>query len=116
MHNEDTRTLSRSFFPPFSPYGWSPDSRYLAVPNEDGDEILIVDITGGEIKPLVINGPGFMVSATWSLDGKWIAYNHGESEQNETNQVFIVPAQGGEPIQLTSGPGDKVVVFWLRVP
>jgi len=104
------------FFKSFGPYGWSPDSRYLAIPGFDVGTILIVDIYKNEIKPLMVKGYGSVDATAWSLDGKWIAYSQFESEQNRTDQIFIVPAEGGEPIRLTSGADDKVVMFWLRVP
>ena len=41
----------------------------------------------------------------YSPDGKYIAYNEGDD-------VYIIPAAGGEPIQITSGEGICYVRCW----
>lgn len=102
------------FFGWFFPYGWSPDSRYLAIPGEDLGTILIVDVYGNKVRPLMVGKDGQVWSTAWSLDGEWIAYSY-EAETGGSH-VWVVSANGGDPIQLTSGQEDNTVVSWLLVP
>ncbi len=86
--------------PAFSPDG----SRIVfihRVTREDGlqrrTDLWIVDLRSGNLTPLVQGGDGQYAPA-WSPDGQWIVYvgRHGES-----NDLFLVPAMGGQPIQIT---------------
>jgi TolB protein len=86
--------------PAFSPDG----SRIVfihRVTREDGlqrrTDLWIVDLRSGNLTPLVQGGDGQYAHA-WSPDGQWIVYvgRHGES-----NDLFLVPAMGGQPIQIT---------------
>lgn len=40
----------------------------------------------------------------WSPDGKWIVFTAGQTEDAEGN-LWIIPAAGGEPLQITEGGG-----------
>jgi Tol biopolymer transport system component len=42
-------------------------------------------------------------TVAWSPDGRWIAYN-ADHHGDEFHQLFIIPAQGGQPEQLTDAP------------
>ncbi len=72
------------------------------VTREDGlrrrTDLWIVDLRTGELTPLVEGGDG-QYAPVWSPDGQWIAYvgRHGEA-----NDLYVVPATGGQPVQLTS--------------
>src|ERR1043166_1266351 len=68
-----------------------------SVPREGGDARQLT--TGGhEALPI------------FSPDGKWIAFT-GQYDGNI--DVFIMPAEGGEPRRLTFHPGADVAVGWL---
>ena len=68
-----------------------------SVPREGGDARQIT--TGGhEALPI------------FSPDGKWIAFT-GQYDGNI--DVFIMPAEGGEPRRLTFHPGVDVAVGWM---
>ncbi|MCX2725941.1 LpqB family beta-propeller domain-containing protein [Thermomicrobium sp. 4228-Ro] len=85
---------------------FSPDGTRIVfvhrVTREDGlqrrTDLWIVDLRTGELTPLVEGGDGQYAPA-WSPDGQWIAYvgRHGEA-----NDLYVVPASGGQPVQLTS--------------
>jgi len=61
-------------------------------------DIWIVHLDTGQLLPLVQGGDGSYAPA-WSPDGAWIAYvaRHGDA-----NDLFVVPASGGTPVQLTT--------------
>ncbi len=73
-----------------------------------GGDLWIVDRAGGRAHPIVTavrstHGPVF------SPDGSKIAYT-GDYDGNE--DVYVVPATGGQPQRLTWHPGPDVAVGW----
>ncbi len=63
-------------------------------------DIWIAPVTGGTATRLTAH-PGIEVFARFSPDGKWIAFT-GQYDGDE--QVYVIPATGGEPKQLTFYP------------
>ncbi len=84
----------------------SPDGTRIAFAHrtttDDGlrrrTDLWVLNLSTGELAPLVQGGDGSYAPA-WSPDGSWIAYvgRHGEA-----NDLFVVPATGGDPVQLTT--------------
>jgi dipeptidyl aminopeptidase/acylaminoacyl peptidase len=76
----------------------------------------------GKEKKRITEGP-FAVSVTqWSPDGKWIAYvstSNGTQESSYTDisedsntDIYVVPAEGGKPRQLTTNPSSDNNPQW----
>jgi tricorn protease len=65
-----------------------------------GGDLWLVNAGGGAATRLTSH-PGIEVFAKFSPDGKWIAFT-GQYDGDE--QVYVMPAQGGEPRQLTFYP------------
>ncbi len=65
-----------------------------------GGDLWIAPATGGSATRLTAH-PGVEVFAKFSPDGRWIAFT-GQYDGDE--QVYVVPASGGEPRQLTFYP------------
>ena len=107
LRSEDTRLL-----------------RYPAVSDSEiafvyGGDIYTVDINGGLARKLT-NSDGFEIFPRFSPDGSQIAFS-GEYDGNR--EVYLMPANGGEPKRLTYSPDmtaslpermgpDKVVMGW----
>jgi dipeptidyl aminopeptidase/acylaminoacyl peptidase len=83
---------------------WSPD----------GKEILFTTDISGRANLWKVNADGGwplqltqsderQYSATWSPDGKWILYQQ-DTGGNELWDIFAIPSDGGEPINLTNTP------------
>lgn len=68
----------------------------------------IVAREGGEAK-LLVGGTGLLSSPLFSPDGTQVAFT-GDYDGNA--DVFVVPASGGQPRQLTRHPGADVAVSW----
>ena len=102
------------------------DSRLLRYPDINNNliafvyagDIWTVNANGGDAKHLTSH-EGIELFPKISPDGKWIAYS---AEYSGTRQVFIIPADGGVPKQLTyynsvgmmppRGGFDNVVLDW----
>jgi len=67
-----------------------------------GGDLWLVNAAGGTATRLTAH-PGVELFAKFSPDGKWIAFT-GQYDGDE--QVFVMPADGGEPRQLTFYPAQ----------
>ena len=102
------------------------DSRMMRYPDINGNQIVFVyagDIwtvnsTGGDARQLTSH-KGLELFPKLSPDGRWIAFS---GEYSGSRQVFVMPAEGGTPQQLTyyndvgpmppRGGFDNVVMGW----
>ena len=66
--------------------------------------------SGGNAERLTSN-VGVEVNPVFSPDGEWIAFT-GEYDGNV--DVFVMPANGGEPRRITYHPGNDAVIGWTR--
>src|SRR5437764_11681738 len=104
------------------------DTKLLRFPDIHGDKVVFTyagdlwtaSTSGGTATRLTAH-PGMEVFAKFSPDGKWIAFT-GQYDGDE--QVYVMPAGGGEPKQLTFYPArgplpqrwgwDNQVYGWSR--
>jgi tricorn protease len=75
-----------------------------------GGGIWIVNRAGGDARRLV-TGSGILSRPIFSPDGTLVAYT-GNYDGND--DVYVVPAAGGEPRRLTYHPGSDVAVGWTN--
>jgi eukaryotic-like serine/threonine-protein kinase len=54
-------------------------------------------------------GGGLQAEATWSLDGRSIAY---ASDQGGNSDIWVQSLGGGDPVQLTRSPGEDTEPSW----
>ena len=112
-------------------FAWSPDSRHLAFvgANPPGEnnwwvaQLYTDDLTSGQPKSILDTGKesgplhGLQIAVPrWSPDGKQIAFIGGlMSDQGSTGgDVYLLPATGGEPKDLTPGRAASVAYLaWL---
>src|ERR1700719_2323480 len=73
-----------------------------------GGELWSVSREGGLALQLT-NGVGQKSNPHFSPDGKWIAFT---AEYGGNRNVYVMPAEGGEPRQLTYAPGPDAVEGW----
>lgn len=93
---------------------WSPDSRSIAYvganPHRSGrTSIFVTDIDSGESRQLT-NHPASDRTPRWSPDGRWIACVVDWDAGGE--QIAVVPAEGGSPLQLTVDRHANTDIVW----
>jgi dipeptidyl aminopeptidase/acylaminoacyl peptidase len=112
-------------------FGWSPDSKHLVfvAANPPGEnnwwvaQLYTEDIAGGQPKSILdttkVAGPlhGLQIAVPrWSPDGSRIAFIGGlMSDQGSTGgDVYLIPATGGEPKDVTPGRAASVAfIGWV---
>src|SRR5437773_2828229 len=110
LEKKDEKRLTEGDFTVSDPQ-WSPDGTritYTARPTPRADDgalsdVWMVTITSGEKKKLA-SGDGASDNARWSPDGQWIAYA-GSADRDpgpSTAYLYLLPATGGTPKQLTT--------------
>jgi DNA-binding winged helix-turn-helix (wHTH) protein len=86
---------------------WSPDGRWIAF-DSDGrygsSNIYLVPANGGQVRTVVADAGNNSVPS-WSRDGKFIYFASNRGGGWEGDQVWKVPAEGGEPVQITRQGG-----------
>ena len=105
-----------------------PEARLLRFPDVRGDTVVFVQagdlwrapVSGGPAHRLTSH-PGLELFPKISPDGKWVAFS---GEYTGTRQVWVVPAWGGTPRQLTfatdvgemppRGGFDNWILGWTR--
>jgi Tol biopolymer transport system component/DNA-binding winged helix-turn-helix (wHTH) protein len=101
------------------PPRWSPDSQRIAFDSSLGQHnaIFVMKAEGGLARPLT-RGASDNVNASWSRDGKWIYFTSNRSGQW---QIWKMPSEGGEPLQLTKQGGfrafesaDGKVIYYAK--
>ena len=103
-----------------------PEGRLLRFPNIHGSRVVFsyggdlwLTSTDGGVARRITTSPGLELFPHFSPDGKWIAFT-GQYDGNFN--VFVIPAEGGEPRQLTfvpdigpiperMGPNNEVVAW-----
>ena len=86
------------------PQDWSADGRFILY-QENGD-LWVLPMVGERTPWVWLNTPAIETAATFSPDGKWIAYTSNESGRNEIYvQAFVpgAPASGGKWQLSTNG-------------
>ncbi len=74
------------------PSDWSPDGSTIVFNRHiDADsDLMLLDVASGEVRPLFATD-AFEHSATFSPDGRWIAY---QSDEPGRNEVYLTPVTG----------------------
>lgn len=81
---------------------WSPDSTRLVYETET--QICTINPDGKKNRLVTYFG-GVQRFGRFSPDGRWIVYCQGSSERGPWD-LYLISAQGGEPVRLTNGVSD----------
>jgi serine/threonine protein kinase/Tol biopolymer transport system component len=101
----DNRQLTFNTRSNFSP-AVAPDNRQIVFVSDraGGFSLWKMNADGGNQTQLTA-APGTAASPVWTLDGKWIVYQFGDSSGKST--VWKISSDGGAPIQLTEKVSAK---------
>jgi dipeptidyl aminopeptidase/acylaminoacyl peptidase len=67
--------------------------------------------TGEAAEPTrITSGPKRDLDPRWSPDGRWIAFTSNRSDEDE--QLYVIPAEGGDARKLTNLPEEVAEVAW----
>lgn len=82
---------------------WSPDSKRIAfISDRNGyNNLGVIDAARGQAKMLLTESIEHS-EPRWSPDGKWISFT---KNLNYNYQIFKIPAEGGQTVQLTDRNG-----------
>ena len=87
---------------------WSPDGRQIAFDaraegNDDIRHIYVVNVEAGAPRRIT-TGATYDGMPSWSRGGRWIYF---ASDRSGAWQVWKVPVEGGEPVQVTKNGGFR---------
>jgi Tol biopolymer transport system component/tRNA A-37 threonylcarbamoyl transferase component Bud32 len=90
--------------------GWSHDgTRIVYHTNDPGDPLLVADRNGENARQIFVDRPGVHNHfPTWSPDGRWIFFVHGNLETEEWD-LWRIETTGGQPERLTKN--NKYIGF-----
>ncbi len=98
-----------------SPGRFSPDGSRVAFVSNRGSEHLelwIANSDGTNPRQLTFFGSAAgMLAGSWSPDGKRILF---DAAIEGNNDVYVIPAEGGKPARLTTGPAMDTLADWSR--
>jgi TolB protein len=99
------------------PY-WSPDGSKIVFqsPRENGHTRIFLMNADGSAQRAITKNEGFCGVPVWSPDGRTIVFqctsDLARTAADAPWKLFAVAADGGEPRQLTAGPGNDQVPNW----
>jgi len=117
---------------------WSPEGKQVAFLSTRGDkpQIYLIPVDGGEARALTAMKQGVGGGPAWSPDGKQIAFTAGPAREppdptkpyrvtrhiyrfdavgyldNVVQDIYVIPADGGEPKQLTHDDSQNAMPVW----
>ncbi len=111
--DEKEPRMSKTRFIRIDPLAATPARDEKPVPSPDGKRAVFLsglgDLysipSGGGPPSLLAKGP-MIADPCWSPDGRWVAFSR--SLKNWDSEIFIVPAEGGEPVNVTRDPDEDV--------
>jgi len=90
---------SVSFYP-----GWSPDGKEVVMTTNFTGRFNLWKVNAAGGWPIqLLQSDDRQLNPFWSRDGKWIVYQQ-DAGGNERYDLYAVPANGGQPVNLTSTP------------
>jgi dipeptidyl aminopeptidase/acylaminoacyl peptidase len=94
----------------------SPDSKstLFMIQSDSGVNLWIADGSGGT-RPLT-SGNQIDENPRWSPDSQWLAFQSDRPHKPETaggHQIWLIPAAGGEAVQLTHETFDVRTLAWM---
>jgi len=92
---------------------WSPDGKQIVFTTNFSGRLNIWKVNAAGGWPIqMVQADDRQTGAAWSPDGNWIFYQQ-DTAGNELYQIYKVPANGGEPIDVTNQPKIRFLNFHI---
>lgn len=86
---------------------WSPDGSRISYLDRDS-RLHVLDPASG--RDITVCDTPRIIHHSWSPDGRWLAFSVPVLAHRE--DIFVVPASGGEPRNVSRHPNDDFQPFW----
>lgn len=86
---------------------WSPDGRRISYLDRDS-RLHVVEVGSG--RDITVCAIPDIIHHSWSPDGRWLAFSVPVLAHRE--DVFVVPSDGGDPMNVSRHPNDDFQPFW----
>jgi dipeptidyl aminopeptidase/acylaminoacyl peptidase len=92
---------------------WSPDGKQIVFTTNFTGRLNLWKVSAAGGWPIqLVQGDDRQLGPTWSPDGKWIFYQQ-DAGGNELYQIYRVPADGGDPVNITKAPEVRFLNFHI---
>jgi Tol biopolymer transport system component len=91
---------------------FSPDGTRVAFHAQWGEESRIALVSADGTGLTWITSGGLHYQPTWSPDGRWLLFTGSSLDGSRRNDLFVVPASGGEARALVAGDADERTGSW----
>ena len=101
---------------------WSPDGKRITFSTNRDENVEIYVMNADGTNPInLTNHPATDGNSDWSPDGKWIAFSTNrdgdwEKQPNDNWEVYVMNADGTNPINLTNHPAWDTQPSWEPAP
>ena len=116
VNGGEERKVGDCFRGAYSSFDWTPDGRGLVMgalrePDESSGPLRMLDLASGQWRALAygIAADDTDLIPRYSPDGRWLAFRRNTSLAD----LWMMPAEGGEPRRLTTLSGDIRGWDWL---
>ncbi len=91
---------------------FSPDGTRVAFHAQSGEESRIAVISADGTGLAWLTSGGLHYQPTWSPDGRWLLFTGSPLDGGRRNDLFVVPATGGESRALVATDADERTGSW----
>jgi Tol biopolymer transport system component len=94
-------------------FGWTPDGKQVLAVRRDGAcQVALISVQDGSVHVVKsFDRRDLSLNASVSPDGRYVAYDFPQGDNNGPRDIFIVPSGGGEAYELQH-PANDVAPHW----